>query len=253
MNFEEYYKIGESYYNNGEYQNALSHFKKCISIDNYYNCLNYIGLSYFHLKKYKLAAKAFKEIIADCQQSAIPVINLGRVYLYQGLLTDAFEMFNRAINIDPYDEDAYFYLGVYYGKIKKYEEAVECYEKSLSINIEQSETHLNLGICYYRLDLYNEALNEYELAYKYDNECVQAKENKGIVYIDMKDYEKALDELLFVTNINTNDIVNIIDIAHCYYQLNDFHSAYKWIKKAIEIEPENEYANKMMKRINSKL
>ncbi|MFX0549438.1 tetratricopeptide repeat protein [Hathewaya histolytica] len=34
MNFDEYYAIGESYYEEGEYKKALNHFKKCISIDN---------------------------------------------------------------------------------------------------------------------------------------------------------------------------------------------------------------------------
>lgn len=253
MTFEEYYAIGENYYNKGEYRNALNHFKKCISLDDYYNCMDYIGLCYLHLKEYDLAAKTFKEIMNKCPKSAIPIINLGRVYLYQGLLKEAFGKFTRAVGIDPFDEDAYFYLGVYYDKIENYEEAAKNYKKSLSINMEQSETHLNLGICYYKLNFYNEALTEYDLAYKYDNECIKALENKSIVYIDLKDYKKALNELLIVIKTKPENIGDLIDITHCYYKLNDFQNAYTWIRKALAIDPKNEFANKMIERINSKL
>lgn len=249
MTTEKDYEIGESYYENGEYKMALRQFEKCIILGDYHNCLNYIGLCHIRLKQYELAAKAFKDILDDCHDSVVPVINLGRVYLYQGLLTEAFEMFNSAINIDPYDEDPYFYLGVYYEKIKKYEEAIKCYEKSLSINIKQSETHLNLGICYRQLYLYKESLKEFDLAYKYDDECLLAKQNKGTAYVEMKDYTNALNEFLFIIKKYPKYIENIIDIVHCYYKLNDFLNAHKWIRKVLDIEPNNEYANKMLKRI----
>lgn len=205
MTFEEYYKIGEEYYDNGEYENALDHFKKCISIDNYYNCLNYIGLCYIRLKKYSVATKVFKKIIENCPDSVVPIINLGRVYLYKGVLPKALEMFNKAIEVNPLDDDAYFYLGVYNDKIMNFQESIKCYKKSLSINTEQSEAHLNLGICYYKSNLYTEALDEFDLAYKYDNECLEAKENKAMIYLDLKNYTNAINEFLFLNTVNHDD------------------------------------------------
>lgn len=253
MNFEEYYKIGETYYENGKYEEALIHFKKCVSIDNYYNCLNYIGLCYIRLKKYEWAIKTFKEIKANCPQSSVPIVNLGRTYLYKGILPKAFELFNEAIEVDPSDYDAYFYLGVYYEKLNNFQESIKCYEKSLSINFEQSETHLNLGICYLKLNFCDKACEEFKLAYRYDNECIEAKENIALIYIAKKDYQNAIKELLIFNAVRQNDIVNLIDIAHCYYKLNDFQKAYNWITKALLVDSKNEYANRMFKKLQSKL
>jgi hypothetical protein len=58
---------------------------------------------------------------------------------------------------------------------------------------------------------------------------------------------------MFVYKIKPHDIYNLVDIVHCYYNLDDFQNAHYWVTKLLEIEPNDEYANEMIEKINSKI
>ena len=253
MNFEEYFDMGENYYVNGEYEISIEYFEKCIKINKSNDCLNYIGCCYLGLEDYSTAIKVFNSIIASCPNSERPMFNLGRAYLKLGEFDMALDCFEKAITINPDSEDAYYYLGVYYQQVGDIERAKIYYQKSLEIDNVQSETYLNLGICCFELKLFEEALDAFSNAYKYDSGCIEAIQNKAFVYIDMKNYEKALKELYAFNNLVQDDIDNTLDIAHCYYKIHDFGNSYAWVKKALTIEPENEFANKLFKSLSSEL
>ncbi|WP_346848692.1 tetratricopeptide repeat protein [uncultured Clostridium sp.] len=253
MNFEENFDMGEKYYINGEYEKAIEYFENCYKINKSNDCLNYIGCCYLGIKDYNAAIKIFNSIIEDCPNSERPVFNLSRVYMKLGELDTALDNFKKAITINPYSEDGYYYLGVYHQQVGELEMAKMYYKKSLEIDNEQSETYLNLGICCFELKLYEEALESFSNSYKYDRECVEAIQNKALVYIEMNDYERALKELYAFSILQPDDIDNVLDIAHCYYKILDFKNSYVWCKKALIIDSDNTFANKLLKILSLKL
>jgi len=252
VNFEENFDMGENYYVKGEYKVAIEYFEKCLKMNKSNDCLNYIGCCYLGLEDYNAAIKIFNSIIVSNPNSERPMFNLGRVYLKQGELDRALDCFEKAITINPYSEDAYYYLGVYYQKIGDLERAKIYYQKSLELDNEQSETHLNLGMCYFKLNKYEKAINHFDLAYKYDNDCIDAIENEGLVYIVMKNYFKALDKFLTIYNYEPTNTENMMDVAHCYYKINDFENAIKWSDKVLLKDPDNRMAKKLQKVIITK-
>jgi len=253
LNFEENFDMGEKYYINGEYEKAIEYFENCYKINKSNDCLNYIGCCYLGIKDYYAAIKIFNSIIEDCPNSERPVFNLGRAYMKLGELDTALDNFKKAITINPYSEDGYYYLGVYHQQVGELEMAKMYYKKSLEIDNEQSETYLNLGICCFELKLYEEALESFSHSYKYDRECVEAIQNKALVYIEMNDYERALKELYAFSILQPDDIDNVLDIAHCYYKILDFKNSYVWCKKALIIDSDNTFANKLLKILSLKL
>ena len=147
--------------------------------------------------------------------------------------------------------DGLYYLGAYYQKIGDLQKAKMYYEESLDIDNEQSETHLDLGICCYKLSLFEEALNAFSYAYKYDSNCIEAIQNKALVYINMKNYEEALKEFFLFNDFEPYDIDTMIDIAHCYYKMGDTENSYVWCNKALSIDSQNDFNNKLLKILAS--
>lgn len=251
MSFEAYYKQAEYHYQNRDYIKALELFKQSQNEKETYDCLNYIGCCYLKLEDYNSAIEVFDKIIKAFPDWERPVFNLGRVYLQIGRLEEALECFEKAIDINQNNEDSYYYLGVYYYKVGDYKAAKQCYEKSIEINDVQPETHLNLGMCYFKLKLFEKAICEFELAYKYDNDCLNAIYNKGLALISLNKYREALGNLMYVSNLNSNDIEVMLDIAHCYYKTKDLENANIWVNKVLTIEPNHILANKLLKKLLS--
>jgi len=95
------------------------------------DCLNYIGCCYLMLEDFDSAFEVFERLIKLAPDWERPVFNLGRVYLQSGRLKEALECFNKAAGLNPYNEDSYFYLGIYYYKIGDCETSRKYYKKSL--------------------------------------------------------------------------------------------------------------------------
>lgn len=249
MTYEELYQIAENHYIKENYKEALNVFQEALKLNETNNCLNYIGCCYLELNEYKNAANIFFELSDENPDWERPAFNLGRVYLKSGYFEEALIAFKEAERRNSNDEDVNYYLGVYYRKINDYAKAKEYYEKSLEINYNQAETHNDLGICYVELGMMDKAIKEFDYAYENDNDYFLAKYNKGRVLLRTKNYSEALKEFAIVNRLIPNDIGILINIIHCYYKIEDFDNAKAWVIKLLEIEPENDYGNKLLKRL----
>lgn len=251
MTSEMYFEIAETYYINSQYEKALCYFKKSFDLREDNDCLNYIGCCYLELNDFMSAIRIFRKIEKNSPIWERPILNLGRVYLKTKKFKKALSCFRRALSLNPENTDTLFYLGVYYYKIKEYEFAKTYYHKSLLIDNNQSETHLNLGMCYLKLKNYLKAIEEFEISFNLDTDCLDAIYNKGIALIALGKFQEALDSFLLFNNHKPTDIEVMLDIAHCYYKINDLGTSNVWINKLLSLEPQHELGNKLLKRISS--
>lgn len=246
------YEEAETYYINGEYSKALKLFKKCYELDEDIDSLNYIGCCYLNLNEFNSSINVFNDLINTCPDWDRPLFNLGRVYLKQERFAEALEYFNKALSINPNGEAIYFYFGVYNDKIGNLEKAIENYKKSLSINNCQPEAHLNLGVCYSKLGMHELAIVEFDCAYNQDNELLDSLYNKGLVFLVMKNYHKALETFLSFDKLQPDDIENMVDIASCYFRINDLDKSLEWVEKILYQDVNNIKGNKLLKTISAK-
>lgn len=249
MNYDKYFLEGEGYYIKRNFITALELFKDALRMKRTNDCLNYIGCCYLELNVFQSAIEIFQKLYDDNPDWERPALNLGRAFLRCKNFEKALIAFKEAEKRNPYEEDVYFYLGVYYFKTEDYLTAKEYYEKSIAINDKQAETHLNLGRCYSYLDMNDKAIQEFDYAYRIDNDCLDAIYNKGILLLSMNKYKEALENLLLVNKLDPNDVEVMVDIAHCYFRTKDKVNANAWVNKVITIEPQHKLANSLLKKI----
>ncbi|MDD2680335.1 MAG: tetratricopeptide repeat protein, partial [Candidatus Omnitrophica bacterium] len=115
------------------------------------------------------------------------------------------ESLNKAIELNPKNDQAYFQLGWLYQSKDKFSQAAESFKKAIELNPKNNKAYTGLGWCYQHQGNFPQA--------------------EGL-------YEKAIE-------LNPKDDKACIGLGWCYQHEGNFPQAEDAFKKAIEINPEN--------------
>ena len=72
--------------------------------------------------------------------------------------------FNKAIQLDPDDSDAYNDRGHAYGLLGKYKQAIQDFDKAIQLDPDDALAYIGRGVSYFFLELYQRALDDYTKA-----------------------------------------------------------------------------------------
>lgn len=106
---------------------------------------NNLGLALFERKKITQAAELFKRALANSPFDAKAHINLANTYAVQRKFKPAEYELISAIQYDPKEPKTYYNLGNIYSMENKLDKAIRCYSKSLEIDPGFFEAQLNMG------------------------------------------------------------------------------------------------------------
>lgn len=96
------YRIGESYYKNGDINNAYSYFKKATELAPFnpeFN--NKLGVSLLAQNKVKEAITIFESTLAENPKFVPAITNLGYASLVSGNVLKAEQLYNKGLSLDP--------------------------------------------------------------------------------------------------------------------------------------------------------
>ncbi len=127
------------------------------------------------------AAKLVTERINDIDLSTRQLMNmrdvlpdayyiefyLGKNLVEQGLSEEALIHFNKALTLNPEEEDIpyiYSFLGDTLKNLGRYDEAIEAINKGREIDDERPDFHNILGVCYFKLEQYETAIERFKRA-----------------------------------------------------------------------------------------
>jgi tetratricopeptide (TPR) repeat protein len=117
-----------------------------------------LGVTYGKLENYQKAADCFEKAIKIDPEDSVTWYNLATSY-YEFDSQKATKCFERAVKINPdLSEEAWHYMGVCYGELKKYQKAADCFGKAVNIDPENSENWFLMGRCYLLLENFQKAM-----------------------------------------------------------------------------------------------
>ena len=124
----------------------------------------------------KLAAEllepsALEEKLSAMQQELPDAYYLefyrGRNFYNRGVVEPALDCFQRALTLEPRDEDKpylYSYLGSCLRDLERFEEAIPVLEQGLEWDGERPDIHNILGVCHFKTDRFARAVHHFQLA-----------------------------------------------------------------------------------------
>ncbi|MBN1560553.1 tetratricopeptide repeat protein [candidate division KSB1 bacterium] len=124
----------------------------------------------------------------------------------------------------------------------QYDEAVAAYDKSLQLDPSNSNAYQGKGLTLAKQRKYDEAIAAYEKAVKADPTNYSAFAAMGKTYYDKKDFKNAVNAYQQAVEINPQRETNIYMLALCYNNIKDTKNAIKYFTMATQVKPDYEKA-----------
>lgn len=245
------YDEAQDFFEKQNFDKALEIFKQILPYCSDFSVLNYIGCCYLGTHEYASAESIFKDLISKAPDWERPYFNLARVYIEIGQDDKAYELLQKAIEINPLDEDVYFYMGVYYRKKGQWEKAIDYFLKSEIMDENGVEVNINLSACYAQIGDYEKALERSLMALEIDSSDPDALFNASKILIALKDYEKAF-ELLYENYAGiSNDIGLLKKLFISALKIGNFNVSAEAAKKILAIDENDSLAKRFLSDIES--
>ncbi len=190
-------KRGELYFNERDFNNALSDFEETIAqSDQLYPPAFYNRgrLNALVNKNHIAAEEDFTQTIQLDSNFIDAYIDRAGERIFSQQFENAISDLQKAKRIDSNQPKIYFTLGNIYINSKNYPLAVNNYSKAIQIDSNYSEALNNRGMAYYQLKDYNSALLDYTKAITLFPEYLNARYNKGMIYFETNRPDAAIAE-----------------------------------------------------------
>lgn len=163
------------------------------------------------------------------------LINLkGLSYMGLGSYSDAVEVYERLISLDPNNLEGYCNLGITLRNLKMYEESIANLKRALKLKPDYTAALINLGNTYIDLGKPSAGIKYYEQAVNSDKNSVQAHFNMGVALYSMgnlkeasNSYKKALELNPSLYDASNNLGVIYIDEGKTTQAMECFRTAIK--------------------------
>ncbi len=167
--------------------------------------------------------------------------NLGLEYKKQHNFSEAIRAFDFAILINEKFLSAYWKKAVVLEKISHYEEAIKVYKQSLQYDDTPSFTHLKIGKCYKNIALPLKALASFYNAIYDDPQMDKAWAEASYVYAEMENLDEAIYYLKRAIELNPENIYYIKKYITFSIENQSIDEALSYYDRLIKLEPDNEH------------
>ncbi len=247
-------ELGKSYYQNGNYEEALNLYEEELSQNSKnLRALYNKALCLSALEEFKNADTIYKKLSLYENQELIPfgltqknimdetylnLINWGEYSLNLKDYKKAKQTFTSAIEEDPENPKGYIGLAKTYENLGSKNKVVENFEKAIQVAPDEKDVFVEFANSLTRIGEEQMAQDVYKKAYELDNKDVNLLEVLGDSYAKTSDYKKALEA--YETLIQEKEDDNLfVKIGSMHKYLNDPQNAEEFYNKALVINPNN--------------
>lgn len=234
----DYLNRGTYYYMVGEYDKAVTEFKKLLKL-NPYDVFTHFVLGYIYDKKgwTDLAIQELEEAIRLDPGYINAYNNLGTIYNKTGHRDEAIKYFAKAIELNPSYIEAYDNIGVVYYLKKEYDTAVTYFTKAIELDPDYAKAYNNMGSILIARGQYKDAKDPISKAIELDPNFTDAFNNLGSAYLGLLELQEAKELFLKTLNFDPNHQEALINLATVNIELGEFDEAREVIDSVMKKNP----------------
>ena len=180
----------------------------------------------------------------------------------------AIKAFKKALAVNPRHiptyislADTYFLVGLYNNKKELYRDALAWFDKAYQIDPENSRLAFAMGHMFVYIKEYDKAIEKLEYSLLHDPQEEAIKETLAIAYNDKaysfyetgENLEQGISLIDKAIVLNPNDAIFLSTKAELLFKMKNYSEAYKLIKAAIKLKPDEEEIKKDMVMIEAAL
>lgn len=203
-----------------------------------------VGIKKFKQEDYQGAITEFNKALETNTNNLEAYYSRGITFFilkdYEAAIAD----FNRFLQLSPNNYLAYFYRGYIRAEKGDYQGAITDYNQTIQLNANFDLAYTNRGFAYSKLGNTQNAITDYNRAIKINPESVNAYYNRGLVFgRDLGDYQKALSDFNKSIELAPKDAQVYVDRGNVYILLGDIQLAIDDYGQAISLSPQHAEAH----------
>lgn len=168
--------------------------------------------------------------------------NLGNSYMDVGDIEKAFEVLQKAVQINPLLHEANMNLGNIYLRKQMPFQAIRQYENALAILGDDAKTLNNLGSAYMQLKEYPKAESCYRSAVNLDPAYWDVRRNLAQAMQMQGKLQETVSLLRATVVLNPEDAESAVMLGLVLRELKEYPDAEKYLLKGLEIQPDHAQA-----------
>jgi clan AA aspartic protease (TIGR02281 family) len=153
---------------------------------------------------------------------------------YKGAVED----YNKAIKINPSDATAYCFRGISKQMLKNFRAALDDFNASISLDPKDDFSYGSRAELKADMQNYQDAIKDYTKAIQLDSKYSDYYINRGNAKQKLKDYTSALMDYKVAIQLNSNDYVAYSNKGNAEVEMKNYTSAKHDYNKSIELNPE---------------
>ena len=155
---------------------------------------------------------------------------------------NAISFFQKAIEIEPNNNEILNNLGKSQIELNQFEESISSFKQSLKIDKKNFDTFFNLGIALFELGYYDEALDNYLIAISLNKNFDKLYYNAGIALSKIGKHKEAINYFEQTLKINKQNIKALNNLASEQINQGKYELAKYYLNQAITLDPNHSKA-----------
>jgi tetratricopeptide (TPR) repeat protein len=213
----------------------------------------YLGIPYFSSRDENVESNLRSEPPSEKTERSDLLLKQGIDLWRKGYRDKAMESFDKSIELDPMNEQAWIKRGIAFGNQGEQNKAIECFRHSLEINQESAEAYHNLGVAFGHIGQYKDAEENFNKAIEKKPDHANAWLNMGTANLKLAKYIDALNCFNKAIELNPKDEIAWFSKGVALSEMKDDSEAIEYLRTAIELKPSFEAAKAKIASIESKL
>ncbi|MEH2368674.1 tetratricopeptide repeat protein [Nostoc sp.] len=227
-----YIKLGDEYFQKGEYPNAITKYNQALEVnhgdvDLYYKR----GLAHYQIGDYEAAIADYSQAIQMNLHDAKSYNKRGLALYQLGRLEEAINDYTQAIRINPNVAVTYKNRAEARSHVGDNQGAIEDYTQAIKINPHYADAYKNRGITRYLLG----SQPGFPQAIKINPQDAIAYKKRGNARSDLGDFEGAIEDYTQAIQINPSYADAYYNRGNARSDLGDFEGAIEDYTQAIQI------------------
>lgn len=236
----------------GKYEEAVATLKSAEKINSDENLFSLLAEIYNIMGNYTQSIKAYERLAEHIPDQAWPYIQNVYNYLATEDIRAATEAAEKALALEPNNEDSLNAMGNVYGWNTQYRAAFEYFQKAVAINSDYVTGHVNSMWALYNSGLYKKCVTYGEpllLRFPYEADIYGYL---GDSWTMLYELDKALENYKKAYEYDPYPIWYGYQMAWVHFMNQDYDLAKAVIDDALILEPENEMCLLMQQEIEKK-
>ncbi|MEM2870175.1 MAG: tetratricopeptide repeat protein [Thermoplasmata archaeon] len=225
---------GDIYYNSGHLQKALEAYDRSLSIRPSFEALNNKGLVLHREGRHAEALECFEKAVELNPDDENLWYHRGNVLRELGRHTEAMDSYDRAISLKPNFERAWAAAGHALLAMGRNEEAIICFESALRIQLDNEHTWHAIGSALLRMKRYDEAETALAKAVEIRPDYWEAWYERAALSLERGRFQEAIEFLRKVTEHNPRHWRSWLELGALLMDKGDEREALLCYSKASE-------------------